>query len=178
MRIRRPLYIHLFPAAPRWRAFALGAVLGLLNGVLLVSGLGFSLIAGLILTALLSGLWWLTPRTRDTWSIHLFAMGHAILASVIGAIRWYRPPLSRSFELPAACSAILMVTFLVYCALFVLCLGLVLLFSLLRRRRIVQDGTLCPTCLYSLRGNRTGRCPECGHAFTPADLGLSHWPDA
>jgi hypothetical protein len=27
----------------------------------------------------------------------------------------------------------------------------------------------CPTCDYDLRGNVSGRCPECGHAVNPGD---------
>ena len=33
---------------------------------------------------------------------------------------------------------------------------------LFRGRVIVQDGTLCSKCAYSLIGNVSGRCPECG----------------
>ena len=36
---------------------------------------------------------------------------------------------------------------------------------------LIQDGTLCPHCGYSLIGNTTMRCPECGHPFTPQELG-------
>ncbi len=35
---------------------------------------------------------------------------------------------------------------------------------LFRGRVLVQDGTLCPSCGYSLTGNVSGRCPECGEA--------------
>lgn len=177
MHTRRSLYIHLYPAAPRWKAFAVGAVMGLLNGVLLASNLRVSLLSLLMTGVLVAGLWWLTPRTRDTWSIHLFAMGHAFVGGVVCAIRWWRPLASPRYNPVGEFTLGLISTFLAYCVLFLVCLALVLLFSLLRRRRIVQDGTLCPNCFYCLRGNRTGRCPECGRAFTPADLGLSHWPD-
>ncbi|MCB9856556.1 MAG: hypothetical protein H6818_12815 [Phycisphaerales bacterium] len=35
---------------------------------------------------------------------------------------------------------------------------------------VVQDGTLCPTCAYCLVGVQSMRCPECGSAFSFADL--------
>ena len=36
--------------------------------------------------------------------------------------------------------------------------------------RVVQDGTFCPKCAYSLRGLPHTRCPECGHEATAEDL--------
>lgn len=43
------------------------------------------------------------------------------------------------------------------------------------RKRVVvlQDGTLCPACAYSLIGNESMTCPECGGTFAFADLGVS-----
>lgn len=38
---------------------------------------------------------------------------------------------------------------------------------------VVQDGTRCPGCGYSLIGNVTGVCPECGRAFSFAELGTT-----
>ncbi|MCK6457673.1 MAG: hypothetical protein L6Q92_14230 [Phycisphaerae bacterium] len=35
---------------------------------------------------------------------------------------------------------------------------------------VFQDGTLCPGCMYSLVGNTSGRCPECGRAYTLDEL--------
>jgi hypothetical protein len=37
-------------------------------------------------------------------------------------------------------------------------------------RIIQQDGTICPGCLYSLIGNTTMVCPECGRPFTFEEL--------
>lgn len=37
-------------------------------------------------------------------------------------------------------------------------------------RVLVQDGTLCPGCAYSLVGNTSGRCPECGRTYTSDEL--------
>jgi hypothetical protein len=37
---------------------------------------------------------------------------------------------------------------------------------------IVHDEPICPRCEYSLRGNTTGICPECGHAYTLKELGI------
>lgn len=34
-----------------------------------------------------------------------------------------------------------------------------------RRRRDVKRGRVCDRCGYSLRGNRTAKCPECGRDF-------------
>jgi hypothetical protein len=36
------------------------------------------------------------------------------------------------------------------------------------RRRIVQPA--CPVCGYCLRGNESGRCPECGHILSAGEL--------
>src|SRR5262249_28650591 len=38
---------------------------------------------------------------------------------------------------------------------------------------IMQDGTLCPRCAYSLIGNESMTCPECGRDFTFAELGTT-----
>lgn len=38
---------------------------------------------------------------------------------------------------------------------------------------ILQDGTLCPGCAYSLIGNTSMICPECGRAFTLDELGAT-----
>ena len=35
---------------------------------------------------------------------------------------------------------------------------------------VIQDGTMCPGCGYSLIGNTTMICPECGRAFTFEEL--------
>ena len=37
-------------------------------------------------------------------------------------------------------------------------------------RVVVQDGTLCPGCGYSLIGNESMICPECGRGFTFEEL--------
>lgn len=55
-------------------------------------------------------------------------------------------------------------------------LGSWIAWSLLRTWRpsvVIQDGTLCPSCAYCLRGNTTMRCPECGRAFTFDELGAT-----
>jgi hypothetical protein len=36
-----------------------------------------------------------------------------------------------------------------------------------------QDGTLCPKCAYSLIGNESTVCPECGTPYTFGDLGVT-----
>jgi len=36
---------------------------------------------------------------------------------------------------------------------------------------VAQDGTLCPSCGYSIRGNTDFVCPECGKEFRPEELG-------
>lgn len=41
---------------------------------------------------------------------------------------------------------------------------------LIRGPVVVQDGLTCPACRYNLRGNTTGICPECGHAYTLEEL--------
>jgi hypothetical protein len=38
---------------------------------------------------------------------------------------------------------------------------------------VLQDGTRCPQCAYSLIGNTSMVCPECGNPFTFADLGTT-----
>lgn len=38
---------------------------------------------------------------------------------------------------------------------------------------LLQDGTLCPHCGYSLIGNTTMLCPECGRDFTFRELGTT-----
>ena len=38
---------------------------------------------------------------------------------------------------------------------------------------LLQDGTLCPGCGYSLIGNTSEVCPECGRPFTYAELGTT-----
>jgi hypothetical protein len=38
---------------------------------------------------------------------------------------------------------------------------------------VVQDGTLCPNCSYSLLGTPNRRCPECGREFTYEELGTA-----
>ena len=40
-------------------------------------------------------------------------------------------------------------------------------------RVILQDGTLCPGCAYSLIGNTSMICPECGRTFTWNELGTT-----
>jgi hypothetical protein len=47
-----------------------------------------------------------------------------------------------------------------------------LLCRLVRGRVIVEQDFACPKCDYSLRGNTTGICPECGHAYTLRELGI------
>ncbi|HRX83867.1 MAG TPA: hypothetical protein P5572_02475 [Phycisphaerae bacterium] len=39
--------------------------------------------------------------------------------------------------------------------------------ALQRRRQARVDAGLCGNCNYNLRGNRSGRCPECGAAVPP-----------
>jgi hypothetical protein len=38
---------------------------------------------------------------------------------------------------------------------------------------VLQDGSLCPACGYSLRGCVVQRCPECGREFTFQELGVT-----
>lgn len=47
-----------------------------------------------------------------------------------------------------------------------------------RGRVLIQDGLTCPNCQYCLRGNTTGICPECGHAYTLEELGIAAEPSA
>lgn len=50
----------------------------------------------------------------------------------------------------------------------VVCVGFTMaiwgLCRLIRGKVLVQDGTLCPQCAYSIIGNVSGVCPECGSA--------------
>ena len=43
----------------------------------------------------------------------------------------------------------------------------------LGERPTIQDGTMCPTCAYTIVGLPEPRCPECGNQFTPQDLEAS-----
>ncbi|MCZ6654042.1 MAG: HEAT repeat domain-containing protein [Planctomycetota bacterium] len=52
-------------------------------------------------------------------------------------------------------------------------MGLAALKDLLGERPKIQDGTLCPTCGYTIVGLPEPRCPECGNQFTPHDLEAS-----
>ncbi len=52
-------------------------------------------------------------------------------------------------------------------------LALRFVFNRIRPPRPMQDGTLCPGCAYSLIGNETMVCPECGKAFTFEELGTT-----
>ena len=60
-----------------------------------------------------------------------------------------------------------------------LCMAVWGLCRLIRGKVLVQDGTLCPKCAYSLIGNVSGVCPECG-APVPERLRspASHGPAA
>ena len=44
---------------------------------------------------------------------------------------------------------------------------------LVKGKVVVQDGTLCPGCGYSLIGNVEQRCPECAREFTYQELGTT-----
>jgi hypothetical protein len=43
-----------------------------------------------------------------------------------------------------------------------LCGAFLLLLNKFRSLMPIQDGTLCPQCAYSIIGNTSGICPECG----------------
>ena len=60
----------------------------------------------------------------------------------------------------------------VACVLFysLSCMLLLILYNKLRSPPPLQDGTLCPACGYSLIGNTSMICPECGRAFTYQEL--------
>lgn len=38
---------------------------------------------------------------------------------------------------------------------------------------LIQDGTICPACGYSLVGNQSMICPECGRTFAYVELGTT-----
>jgi len=42
-------------------------------------------------------------------------------------------------------------------------------------KAVLQDGTLCPRCAYSIVGCSSQRCPECGSAFSADDLTSARW---
>jgi hypothetical protein len=44
---------------------------------------------------------------------------------------------------------------------------------LVKGRVVIQDGTLCPKCGYSLAGNISRICPECGREYTYQELGTT-----
>jgi hypothetical protein len=52
-------------------------------------------------------------------------------------------------------------------------IGLAALKDRLVERPKIQDGTLCPTCAYTIVGLPEPRCPECGNRFTPQELEAS-----
>jgi len=52
-------------------------------------------------------------------------------------------------------------------------IGLAALKDRLGERPQIQDGTLCPTCAYTIVGLPEPRCPECGNQFTPQALDAS-----
>jgi hypothetical protein len=43
----------------------------------------------------------------------------------------------------------------------------------IKGRVVMQDGTLCPKCGYSLVGNVSRICPECGREYTYQELGTT-----
>ncbi len=40
-------------------------------------------------------------------------------------------------------------------------------FQLLRWKKVINDGSICPICDYDLTGNESGVCPECGTVVDP-----------
>lgn len=52
-------------------------------------------------------------------------------------------------------------------------LAMSLVFAVRRATTAKLDGTSCPQCSYSLIGNTSMQCPECGRGFTFAELGTT-----
>jgi hypothetical protein len=102
---------------------------------------------------------------------HIAALGYATGLICIPIFCWF--PFQYGEEGLGGCAlTVLYATIGVY--LFgVLGWGVGFVFFRRFSRVVIQDGTLCPGCGYSLIGNTSMVCPECGRGFTFAKLGTT-----
>lgn len=161
---RRGVVIPKLRRWPWYQVAAVGLAAGILTGALLVTRLhaGIKVLSYFALLVGGVGLTYGRVRTSSPW--YGYAAAHALggFGSVIGFLAG--PELLHT---PLSVAFILLLLWLL--ALFTESLVCNVLggavFPWIRSPFIVMDQAECPNCRYSLIGNASGVCPECGFAF-------------
>jgi hypothetical protein len=107
-----------------------------------------------LLFAVAQGLTW--GLLAAWWNAHTACGGWLHMALVRSALSWI------SETVPNGLKGALILTALTWAICYAV-----------RGRVIVELDYLCPKCRYSLIGNTSGSCPECGHAYTLGELGVA-----
>jgi hypothetical protein len=111
----------------------------------------------------------LKPGSKARFTVILVIAGAATIGTTLGVVFMDTPRVGR----------------IIGCALWLVAVGLMAWTRLtmrltgraVRRRAAASDDMLCPFCHYDLRGcEASGRCPECGQPFVPADV-REWWKD-
>jgi hypothetical protein len=167
-------YEHWIPKhkeCPRPKVFLIGVALGVVSGAVVAGGLPTWARFPVFLVLLGVGVWYLYGRVRSTWPWYGYAGGHTL--AWVGLTELVRGPFLVNLSGSLISRIALEITCAVVFALAesVACIFLGVLFLLVCPPYVKQDGTLCPNCFYSLAGNTTGRCPECGFEYALDGLG-------
>ncbi|MCG3137091.1 MAG: hypothetical protein HJJLKODD_00933 [Phycisphaerae bacterium] len=156
--------------------FGSGIGVGLINylpslfgGVILVSGVIFGLLLIVLFPVIFIG--FVSSKIRDWCSAYLLGIGIGT-AYLVPALLLFL--LQIVIEMKLAWLLVLLIAIAVIAQIpGVIASGVWYVVYRLGPPRIIQDGTRCPGCGYSLVGNQSMVCPECGRAYTFTELGVT-----
>ena len=143
---------------------ALGLATALVRARTVFTGVHWETVAGLLVAQPLAciGLAWLQRRVPWRRAIGWVAFESAWLcaATFVGFLALSRLPARSGL-------------FIESCVWASACVAGAALLIVWQRRHLRVAGPHCPACGYCLIGTPSGRCPECGRAFTPGELGMT-----
>ena len=162
----RGLVIPTHSRWPWYRVAAVGLAVGIITGGVLMTRLHVGLQVVLFPALLAIGVGLTYGRVRSSWPWYPYAGAHAF-GWFVWLVGMGSGPSALTFgpwgtRLAAGLTVWLLPALVE--SLFCILLGCVV-FPLVRSPFIIADGTRCPNCWYSLFGNASGVCPECGFGF-------------
>ena len=163
--MKNSCWCYKYPRCSIAWAFTLGALLGLVSGAVAIAAMARWLKAVLFLGCLTTGVGLLYGRVRGTRPWYWYAAGHAWTSYAIMVTAWGTLQVQPGMSAAATVSLTATWGTLMWLAESVACIFLAVFLWLVRKPVIRHDGPVCLKCRYSLVGNVSGRCPECGQAF-------------